>query len=202
MNQFNAAHPPPYRSFRGVTRGGTALAALGILAVAATITSAIVWSMHLTAESSDVPAYSRRVASAKTATDAPATRNEREALLQLFGSAAAPGKDGSQTLDGLQLQGIVNDKRGTGIAIFSIDGAAPVRVRAGGQVRDGIRLAEVQSKQVVLERGGQRVELALVKRPAPPDTNADSRPRGVPASPQAKPATAPGAPSAVPQPPR
>jgi hypothetical protein len=155
----------------------TALSLLGGVALAAALTSAIVWLMHLTAKSTDVPENAKAVAAAGSAPGTPPLPAARDALLQMFGAPAITPQGGAATLEGVQLQGIVNDKRGTGVAIFSIDGAAPVRVRAGGPVRDGVRLIEIHAKSVVLERSGERLELALAKRVVSPDAYTDSRPR-------------------------
>jgi general secretion pathway protein C len=166
----------PRHGTRSAT-GATAIGLCGIVATAAALTSAIVWAMHLTAKSTDVPVYAKAV----TATGAaPATAQlpaTREALSQMFDTSVLTPQGGAPALEGLQLQGIVNDKRGAGVAIFSLDGAAPVRVRAGGQVRDGVRLIEIQAKSVVLERSGQRVELTLAKRMVSPDAYTDNRTR-------------------------
>lgn len=173
-------------------RGGIVAALLGTLFLAGAVTSAVVWIMHLTATSTDVPEFSKPV----TAAPAPAVSGERDAMAQLFGTP----KIITRELDGLQLQGIVSDTHGRGVALISVDGAPPIRVRAGGQVRDGVRINDIQARYIVLERGGKLAELALVKRPAPPDATVDSRARIIPVSPPATPAIAPataGAPATV-----
>jgi general secretion pathway protein C len=164
-------------------RGGIFAALLGALFLTGAVTSAVVWMMHLTATSADVPEFSKPVSAAP----APAMRGDQDAVAQLFGTP----KIITRELDGLQLQGIVSDTHGRGVALISVDGAPPIRVRAGGQVRDGMRISDIQARYIVLERGGKLVELALVKRPVPADATIDSRARINPASPPATPAVAP-----------
>ncbi len=130
--------------------------------------------MHLTANSSGVPEFSKAVA-LSPALDAAQASGGSDALARMFG-AHAPAA-GSREVEGVQLQGIVSNRRGTGVALFSVDGAPPVRVRAGGLVRDGVTLVEIKQQQVVLERGGRTFELTLLKRSVSLDAPSDTRPR-------------------------
>jgi hypothetical protein len=61
-----------------------------------------------------------------------------------------------------------------------VDGAPPIRVRAGGQVRDGVRISDIQARYIVLDRDGKLAELALVKPVSSPEAAADSRQRRLP----------------------
>ncbi len=146
--------------------GGMALTAIGVLAAAAAVTSAVIWGMHLTASSAGVPEFSKAVAVKTT----PQSKDNVAAVTQMFGSSAAMPLSSSREIEGLKLLGIVADQRGTGVALFSIDGAAPVRVRSGGVVRDGVKLVEIQPRQVVLERGGKTIEMAVPARVASPSS--------------------------------
>ena len=172
-------------------RGGATLAVIGALAAAGALTSAVIWAMHLTASSAGVPAYSKAV----TASVAPADAGDRQALAQLFGASAFVSTANSRDLEGVQLQGIVGDQRGAGVALFSVDGAAPVRVRVGGVVREGVKLLEIQRQQVLLERGGKTFDVALVKRPSAQNSPPDPRLRPAQAT------GAPGSPAALSAPP-
>lgn len=155
FSSLQRASPVQRREF-----GGAALIAIGFLASAAAVTSAVIWTLHLTATSRGVPEFSKAVV-AKTALP---VKDNREALAQMFGAPVATAAAASRDIDGVKLLGIVADRAGTGVALFSIDGAAPVRVRSGSLVRDGVKLVEVRPQQVVLERGGSIIEIAAPAR--------------------------------------
>ena len=168
---LSAACRPSCRS----ERGGATLAVIGVLAMACAATSAVIWIMHLTANSTGVPEFSKAV----TVTEPTQMSGSRDALAQMFGAPVFASTKGAREIEGVQLQGIVSDKRGTGVALFSVDGASPVRVRAGALVRDGVKLLEIRQQQVLLERGGNTFELALVKRTGLQDALTDARQRNI-----------------------
>ena len=147
-------------------RGGVPLIVVGVLATACAVTTAAIWTMHLTATSAGVPEFSKAVTATRTS-DTLQDSDNRAALLRLFGAPALAPAAGGREIEGVKLQGIVSDKRGSGVALFSIDGAPSVRVRAGGRVRDGVTLVEIQRRHVVLQQGGRTVELALATRTMP-----------------------------------
>ena len=176
MSRLRSITPAAFRHTRCGERGGAALAAIGMLAAACAVTSAVLWTMHLTANSSGVPEFSKAVA-LSPALDAAQAPAGSDALARMFGAPAQAPAAGTREIEGVQLQGIVSNPRGTGVALFSVDGAPPLRVRAGGLVRDGVTLVEIKQRQVVLERGGRTFELTLQKRSVPLDAPSDTRPR-------------------------
>ncbi len=141
-------------------RGNITLIMIGAIALVGAVTSAVIWTMHVTAQSSDVPEFSAAVV-VNAASIAP---GGSDAVAQMFGVPVAATSTEAHEISGVQLQGIVSDKRGTGVALFSIDGAPPVRVRVGGLVRNGVTLEQIHARHVLLERSGKRVELRLVAR--------------------------------------
>ena len=164
-----------FRHLRSAKRGGAILAVIGVLAAACALTSAVIWTMHLTANSISVPEFSKAV----TVTETSQAPGGSDVLAQMFGPPVFASAKGASEIVGVQLQGIVSDKRGTGVALFSVDGAPPVRVRAGALVRDGLKLLEIRQQQVLLERGGKTFELALVKRTGLQDALLDARQRTI-----------------------
>lgn len=164
MPKFCSALYATYQPLHYRERGSITLIFIGVLALACAVTSAAIWIMHLTAQRTDVPEFSKAV----TVNAATSVLGGSDAVAQMFGVPAGATSTGLQEINGVQLQGIVSDKRGTGIALFSIDGAAPVRVRVGGRVRDGVTLGEIHARHVLLERSGKRVELRLVARTPQP----------------------------------
>ena len=164
-----------FRHLRSAKRGGAILAVIGVLAAACALTSAVIWTMHLTANSISVPEFSKAV----TVTETSQAPGGSDVLAQMFGPPVFASAKGASEIVGVQLQGIVSDKRGTGVALFSVDGAPPVRVRAGALVRDGLKLLEIRQQQVLLERGGKTFELALVKRAGLQDALLDTRQRNI-----------------------
>ena len=156
-HSFDAGFPLQCRS----QRGAAVPIFLGVLATAAAVASAVAWGMHIMAKSPGVPAYSKPAIQDGGAQQVQTA--SREAVARMFGGAT-PTATGSRDIEGLHLLGIVADKRGAGVALMSVDGAPPIRVRVGGRVRDGVTLAEIRERKVVLERGGGTVELALPLR--------------------------------------
>ncbi len=163
------------------SRGSGALVVVGALAVAAAVTSAVIWVMHLSASSLGVPEYSKAV-TASRALAVPETAASRDAVTRLFGAAAPAPTAGlrESEMEGVQLLGIVSDRRGAGVALFSVEGAPPVRVRVGARVRDGVTLTEIHRRHVVLtqglSQGARTVELGLAARSQV--AAGDVRPRG------------------------
>lgn len=161
---------------RSAKRGGAIVAVIGVLAAACALVSAVIWTMHLTANSISIPEFSKAV----TVTETSQAPGGSDVLAQMFGPPpVVASAKGASEIAGVQLQGIVSDKRGTGVALFSVDGAPPVRVRAGALVRDGVKLLEIRQQQVLLERGGKTFELALVKRAGLQDALLDTRQRNI-----------------------
>ncbi len=176
MSRLRSVTPTAFQHARCSEHGGAALAAIGMLAAACAVTSAVLWTMHLSANSSAVPEFSKAVAPSP-ALDAAQAPGASDALARMFGAPAQVPAAGTREIEGVQLQGIVSDPRGSGVALFSVDGAPPLRVRAGGQVRDGVTLVEIKQQQVVLERGGRSFELTLLKRSVPLDAPSATRQR-------------------------
>lgn len=84
---------------------------------------------------------------------------------ELFGSAAA---DLVVSAAGIRLLGVVAAADGyPGYALLQVDGQPVVAVQAGTTLAPGLRLAEVQARQVVLERAGVREVLLLPRPPTP-----------------------------------
>ena len=175
MNKLCSVPFAVFRHLRIGERGSATLAVIGVLATACAVTSAVIWTMHLTANSISVPEFSKAV----TVTETSQAPGGGDVLAQMFGPPVFASTKGASEIVGVQLQGIVSDKRGTGVALFSIDGAPPVRVRAGALVRDGVKLLEIRQQQVLLERGGKTFELALVKRTGLQDALLDARQRTI-----------------------
>ena len=168
MNRLRSAaapvsRPPPIMCAQG---GSAALIVVGILATACAVTTAALWIMHLTATSPGVPEFSKAVTFSKPS-DTLQDADSRNALLRLFSATESAPTAGARPIEGVKLQGIVSDKRGTSVALFSIDGAPSVRLRPGERVRDGVTLVEIQRLQVLLEQGGRTVELKLPARATP-----------------------------------
>ena len=176
MSRLRSITPTAFRHTRCGERGGAALAAIGVLAAACAVTSAVLWTMHLTANSSGVPEFSIAVAPSP-AHDAVQAPGGSDALARMFGAPAQAPSANTREIEGVQLQGIVSNPRGTGVALFSVDGGPALRVRAGGLVRDGVTLVEIKQQHVVLERGGKTFELALLKRSVPLDAPGETRQR-------------------------
>lgn len=131
----------------------------GVLALMLTLASVIAWGMHLMAVDEPVPPAAKPVISAAAAVT-PQTGTPLSALFNAPGATASLASEA----EGVRLHGVVVDKSGVGVALISVDGAPPVRLRAGGVVREGLKLREIQAKQIVLERGGQTVTIALAGR--------------------------------------
>lgn len=162
---------------------------LGLLAGAGALASAVIWGMHITAKSPGIPEYSKPVTADSGAPGPSAV--SRDAIARMFGGTAALST-GARDIEGVQLLGIVADKRGSGVALISVDGAPPVRVRAGGKVRDGVTLAEIRERKVVLEQGGTRVERDLPVRVNLPVAAAPGKAPGFPPIPSVPPVAQPG----------
>jgi hypothetical protein len=172
-------------------RGGATLVGIAVLAAAAALTCAVMWAMHITAKSVGVPEYSKAVTASGGMESAQGPAG-RDAVARMFGPATGV-VSGAREIEGVQLQGIVTDKRGTGVALLSVDGAPPVRVRAGQQVREGVTLVEIQQRKVLLRRGGSSVELVLPARVSSPVAAVAGKPPGAAAGIQ----TGAGAPATV-----
>ena len=177
----NVAIHASRRSVR-IQHGGTTLVGIAVLATACALTSAVMWAMHLTAKSADVPDYSKSVTASSGMEFAQGVAG-REAVARMFG-APAGSVSATREIEGVQLLGIVSDKRGTGVALISVDGAPPVRVRVGGRVRDGVTLLEIRDRKVILGRSGSTAELILPARTNSPVAaatgKAQSSPTGFP----------------------
>ena len=166
-------------------RSDTAFAVAGALAAAGTLASVVIWGMHLLAFSPGVPEYSKAVTASNPQSAAQTTAG-RDALVQLFGTGTPLPTAGLREIEGVQLLGIVADRAGAGVALFSVDGAPPVRVRLGGRVREGVVLTEIQRRQVVLAQGGRTVELGLAVRPRGSTAAAPANPAGAVVAPPAR----------------
>lgn len=78
----------------------------------------------------------------------------------LFGNAARDDSSPSSTGIGISLLGIVAATAGgRGYAVLRLEPKALVTVREGEDVAPGLRLAEVATDHVILERGGTREAL-------------------------------------------
>lgn len=83
---------------------------------------------------------------------------------ELFGSAA----DDVVSAVGIRLLGVVAAAEGyPGYALLRVEGQPVVAAQAGTTLAPGLRLAEVQARQVVLERAGVREVLLLPSPPMP-----------------------------------
>lgn len=91
-----------------------------------------------------------------------------EAAHGLFGSALRDRNIPAPTGIAIRLLGIVAATGGGGgYAVMQLEANQIVAVREGDNIAPGIRLAEVGTHQVILERGGIRESLALPeKKPA------------------------------------
>lgn len=97
-----------------------------------------------------------------------------EAAHGLFGSRPRDGNVAAKTGIAIRLLGIVAGGYG-GYAVVQLEAKQILAVREGENVAPGIRLAEVGTHQVTLERGGIRETLALPEKipatgPAPTPT--------------------------------
>lgn len=93
--------------------------------------------------------------------------NGIEAANRLFGNATQGNNAGGATVSGsaFKLLGVVAAP-GTrsGYALMRLDAKRTVAVREGEDIEPGVRLLEVHSEHVVLERSGQRETLAWVRQ--------------------------------------
>lgn len=176
---FDSVAIKAFRRSARVQYGGATLAGIAVLAVACALTSAVIWGMHLTAKSAGVPEYSKPVTASGGMEFAQGAAG-RDAVARMFGGPAGSVST-TREIEGVQLLGIVSDKRGTGVALISVDGAPPVRVRVGGQVRDGVTLLEIRERKVVLGRSGSTAELVLPARTNSPVAAATGKAQGTPA---------------------
>lgn len=115
------------------------------------------WTWALLAPSS------REIAAA-----APASGLDRAALASLFGGTVVAGSaSGGDTPGGLRLKGVVAaTKSDAGSAIFNA-GGKDFTVRAGEEIRPGVKLAGVLTDHVLVERAGApgRVDLEIWSTP-------------------------------------
>jgi hypothetical protein len=172
---------PPDRRVPSAQLGVAALGILGVLGATGALTCAVIWAMHITAKSAAVPEYSRAV-TASGGLPSAKSAGGGEAIARLFGGTA-PAQTAVGDIEGVQLLGIVAGPRATGVALFSIEGGPPLRVRTGGRVREGVTLVEIRSRKVVLERGGVTVERELPARGSSPtalSVKSDARVAGIP----------------------
>jgi general secretion pathway protein C len=78
----------------------------------------------------------------------------------LFG--ARPGADGND----IKLVGVIaQGKRGQGIALLAMDGRPALALRAGEDIAEGVRLAEVRADRVLVSRSGVTQEIRLPAKP-------------------------------------
>ena len=88
----------------------------------------------------------------------------------LFGGTQQGRSATAPTGLAIRLLGVVaTSGRKNGYAVIQVDGTKILAAREGQDIAPGIRLAEVQAEQIVLERNGVRESLAL------PDKNKASR---------------------------
>lgn len=96
--------------------------------------------------------------------EAPPPQQSRvDAAYTLFGGqrSAAP----APTALAIKLLGVVaSSAAGTGYAVIQVEANKTLAVREGGDVAPGIRLAQVDKGQVVLERNGVRETLTLPEK--------------------------------------
>jgi general secretion pathway protein C len=113
---------------------------------------------------------------------------ETGAVATLFGGSAQAG------VRDVQLIGVVADLDGVGpaAAILSLDGGPPKAVRVGASLSPQIRLTEIHSRNIVIERNGIRQEILLPVQGVLPA----GRPGNAPAAPPA----GAGAPLSTPMP--
>ena len=93
----------------------------------------------------------------------PAQQSRVKAAYTLFGGqrSAAP----APTALAIKLLGVVaSSAAGTGFAVIQVEANKTLAVREGGDVAPGIRLAQVDKGQVVLERNGVRETLTLPEK--------------------------------------
>lgn len=99
------------------------------------------------------------------------TGDRVEAAQGMFGSAAQDRNTAAPTGIAIRLLGIVAATGGRGgYAVVQLEAKQILAVREGENVTPGIRLAEISTRQVILERGGIRETLALPEKntaPAP-----------------------------------
>ena len=89
------------------------------------------------------------------------------AALGLFGSGATGSTVAAPTGIAIRLLGIVAATQGgSGVAAVQLGAKDIIAVREGEDIAPGIRLAEVASHHVILERGGIRETLPLPKQAA------------------------------------
>lgn len=92
-----------------------------------------------------------------------------QAALGLFGSAPRDRNVAAPTGIAIRLLGIVAATQGhRGYAAVQLEAKEILAVREGEDVAPGIRLAEVATSHIILERGGIRETLALPKPAAAP----------------------------------
>lgn len=103
-----------------------------------------------------------------TVSAAPASSLDRAALASLFGGTVVAGSAGSgDTVGGLRLKGVVAaTKSDAGSAIFNA-GGKDFAVRAGEEIRPGVKLGGVLNDHVLVERAGApgRVDLEIWTTP-------------------------------------
>ncbi len=121
---------------------------------------------------------------------------ETGAVATLFGGSAQAG------VRDVQLIGVVADLDGVGpaAAILSLDGGPPKAVRVGASLSPQIRLTEIHSRNIVIERNGVRQEIQLPVQGAMIPGRAGNVPAAPPAgagAPLSTPMPAPPAPSPV-----
>lgn len=99
------------------------------------------------------------------------------AALSLFGTGPTAGTVVTPTGIAIRLLGIAAATQGgRGVAAVQLEGKDIVAVREGEDIIAGIRLVEVASHHVILERGGIRETLPLPPPAAAPPTAAPPTP--------------------------
>ena len=104
----------------------------------------------------------------------------------LFGSVQREGNAAATTGLAIKLHGVMAGGKGQkGYAVLQLDGKQSLAVHEGEDVSPGVRLAEVHSDHVILERNGTREKLPLPEKngvtPSPgPNTTNKSNTTNVP----------------------
>jgi general secretion pathway protein C len=88
-----------------------------------------------------------------------------ETAYGLFGGGQRNRNAAAQTTLAISLMGVAAASGGkSGYAVLRLDGNKILVTREGADIAPGVRLAEVQADQIVLERNGARETLALPEK--------------------------------------
>ena len=138
-------------------------ALVSVLTVAALALLALVlarWTWAWLAPRTEAAAPSRAVAD-----------DRGEAARTLFGNAPIASQQASPTASAIKLLGVVAAAAGhAGYALLQLQDKRTLAVREGEDITDGVRLQQVTSDHVVLERSGIAETLALPVNRAPLQT--------------------------------